>query len=749
MRPPEVVRAGALCVGAARASGCRRRESARLQRLAKPRAYEGVHACKELIRARSGRKREFAVDAVHGFGATRAASAPAAAVAVAWLSTSLLRSPRLARAQDISCDRPGAKEVRALTFEGNDTFSDDELSARVVTTPSSFTHRYFRWFFNAGTARCLPEDGLGPDVELLKTFYKNNGFYETKVDTIVTPLPPDRVDVTFRIDEGPPLRAELVHDHRARFGSGFGGHRARSADRQGRARRLAAGLQRDRHDHRATAERRAIRTRRSFRAFTANAAKRTASVELQVETGARARIGTIAIARGGSTPERPPEIDSAVVLGLLGFRSGDWYSDRALTDARRNLYNLGAYRHVGIDPRHGAAGDRHAHRDRQVDVREDFLRQLQLEEGWAQLDCFRVDALYTDKNFLGSRAAAGRDGPRRRSSASARRRIGDRCATAAYLHAGQHRQLEAELLRRARPFDSRRCSADTGCRRTRRTPSDAASTSRISERRTSVSMCRRRATSRRRRRSASGTRWSSGRRTRSRRSLCACSAGAPRRTQAAIQGACRSRWRSASLQQARVDNPVEPRSGYIVGGGDSRRVDASSARIRRCSSSRSPADGSLYRPVTSRVTFAIRLRGGVIGGTAMPPPQERLYAGGATSVRGFQQNELGPLVYLVDSSSRRLSCALPNGDRRRGAGHDGLDATCSRTIPTGGNRLVVLNTELRIRDPFFPDLLEYVPFVDAGEVFTSEVSDQDQPRSARRHAGIRACDTSRRSGPSR
>ena len=41
-------------------------------------------------------------------------------------------------------------------------------------------------------------------------------------------------------------------------------------------------------------------------------------------------------------------------------------------------------------------------------------------------------------------------------------------------------------------------------------------------------------------------------------------------------------------------------------------------------------------------------------------------------------------------------------------------------MPVGGNALVILNTELRIRDPFFPELLEYIPFIDAGQLWTRE-----------------------------
>jgi hypothetical protein len=42
-------------------------------------------------------------------------------------------------------------------------------------------------------------------------------------------------------------------------------------------------------------------------------------------------------------------------------------------------------------------------------------------------------------------------------------------------------------------------------------------------------------------------------------------------------------------------------------------------------------------------------------------------------------------------------------------------------VPVGGNASLVLNTEVRVRDPFLPDLLEYAPFVDAGQIWTRQV----------------------------
>jgi outer membrane protein insertion porin family len=121
-----------------------------------------------------------------------------------------------------------------------------------------------------------------------------------------------------------------------------------------------------------------------------------------------------------------------------------------------------------------------------------------------------------------------------------------------------------------------------------------------------------------------------------------------------------------------------------------------------------------YHALTSRVTFAARVRGGFI--TVLPPQQERLFAGGATSVRGFQQNELGPVIYLVDSS--QFTIKPLTGDSVALIAKPGARDT--RTIPVGGNTLLVMNAELRLRDPFFPDAIQYVPFLDAGEVWTRE-----------------------------
>ena len=280
-----------------------------------------------------------------------------------------------------------------VRFLGNKTFNADQLSARVLATPSSFAKRYFKIF---GTKRCYPSDGLGPDVLRLKQFYENNGFYDTKVDTIVRPVSRSAVAVTFRIDEGQPLTLDTLEI------TGLDS----VANRQAVTRDLALkqGGRFGRLQMYTDIDSIVARLRNSgypsasvLREYTTHRAEHLAEVHLDVTPGPLAHFGTIAVSslnvNGG-----PSDIDSSVVLGLLGFRQGDRYSDRALLDAQRNLYNLGAYRHVGVELDSASLGDSVA--NVRVDLREDFMRQFDLQEGWATLDCLRINAQYTNKNFL-------------------------------------------------------------------------------------------------------------------------------------------------------------------------------------------------------------------------------------------------------------------------------------------------------------------------------------------------------------
>jgi surface antigen Omp85-like protein len=90
-------------------------------------------------------------------------------------------------------------------------------------------------------------------------------------------------------------------------------------------------------------------------------------------------------------------------------------------------------------------------------------------------------------------------------------------------------------------------------------------------------------------------------------------------------------------------------------------------------------------------------------------------------VRGVQQNELGPVVYVakpnyvtvtnVNDSTRTFEVQAPNDI------HGPINQKGYVAVPTGGTRLVVANAEVRFRDPFLPNLLQWTTFVDAGKVW--------------------------------
>jgi outer membrane protein assembly factor BamA len=119
-----------------------------------------------------------------------------------------------------------------------------------------------------------------------------------------------------------------------------------------------------------------------------------------------------------------------------------------------------------------------------------------------------------------------------------------------------------------------------------------------------------------------------------------------------------------------------------------------------------------YYPLGRRTVFAWRLRGGTIlpqritfkGQSArFVPPEQRFYAGGPNSVRGYGRNDLGPHVYVTSDSAALKDTTVTS-------------FTDLRTAPTGGNSVFVFNAELRFATPVFPQRMRVAVFVDVGQV---------------------------------
>ena len=171
-----------------------------------------------------------------------------------------------------------------------------------------------------------------------------------------------------------------------------------------------------------------------------------------------------------------------------------------------------------------------------------------------------------------------------------------------------------------------------------------------------------------------------------------------------------------SVVRARVNDVLRPSGGSTLRAG-LRYASTLLGSDKSQQFKRGTADATWYHDVGYGATVVAHLRAGLVfGGGTNPnlsgfiPPQERLYAGGPTTVRGFRQNELGPAVYIVDGY-RNVS---ENGQLFFRADSGSI---AQRVVPTGGNALFVGNLELQVPSPVAPRLLQLAMFADAGRLW--------------------------------
>ncbi len=142
-----------------------------------------------------------------------------------------------------------------------------------------------------------------------------------------------------------------------------------------------------------------------------------------------------------------------------------------------------------------------------------------------------------------------------------------------------------------------------------------------------------------------------------------------------------------------------------------------------------------YYSMGRRSVFAWRIRGGTIlprrikigaQKVAYVPPDQRFYAGGPNSVRGYGRNELGPQVYVLIAEPKDTSSApvvdtaatkRAGGEKVFRAGGGNCVTGCVQTRATGGNTAIIANAELRLPSPILASRMRLGLFVDVGQVW--------------------------------
>jgi outer membrane protein insertion porin family/translocation and assembly module TamA len=608
--------------------------------------------------------------------------------------------PRAARAQDLSCG-PGDREVRTLRFAGNRAFTDRELESVVVTTPSSALSR-LRF---VGTRRCLEPEEFPRDLLRLVAFYRKRGYPQAAVDTAVREREPRVLDVTFVLREGRPLVVDtlvvqglagvrdsgaIVRDFPLRRGGVFD-RVALEAARDTIVRRLRnAGY---------PAAQTLLEWSTDLRRLTANAT-------VTVVPGAFARLGAIAV-RPDSSDGRPPRIPERVVRRTLGLRPGDPFRADDILEAQRTLYQTDAYRRVEVRvDSSSVVGDSLVNLE--VVVAEGDQNSARVSAGWATLDCFRTQGTFSDRYFL----------PRAQrlelSASVSKIGIGEPLGGADWLC----RQAKPDPFSRYLNYYAGATVRQPSLFRLRRVPSVTVFTSRASEYKaylrtvnigTLLSLVSRPGS---RLPSTATYQFELGRTEAEPAVLCAvfnaCTTverAALRNDQNAALGAV-----GYSIARLGTDNAIAPQTGTVLRL-TARHASAATGSAPSQRFNRVLAEAVWYRPVGDASLVARTQYGALFG--SQPPPQERLFAGGPTTVRGFRQNELGPAVYLVGTPE------LVTAPTRADTSFEVAPGTRSaeRTVPTGGNRMVMGSLEAQLRSPLLPELLQFAVFTDVGQVW--------------------------------
>jgi outer membrane protein assembly factor BamA len=618
------------------------------------------------------------------------------------------------RAQDINCDR-GDLEVMRLQFDGNRAFSDAELAKTIVTTPSAWARRYLHLPFTV--KHCLDRSELPNDRARLIIFYRRRGYPKATVDTVVNLLAPGAVEVKFKITEGPPLAltsfAILGMDsvpEKSRIVRGLPVREGRRFDRfviDAAADTIRQRLHNNGYPRADVVNR-----------FTVNDSALLAWDTLTVTPGPRTRIGAIKI-QVAPLEGKKQQIPTRIVSRIMGLDSGALFREYEVVDAQRALYQTEAYQHVSITPDSSADSLITLY----ANLAEAPMHAARVGAGYGTLDCFRLTGEFTDYNFLTgarrldvnarvSKIGIGKplDGAPGMCPAAKKDVFSNR------LNYYMGATLRQPLFLGLRSFPTitlytQRLSEYNAYRRTTAIGGIASETWR-GRTRTPVNLA---------------YSMDLGRTEAQPALFCAvfnlCEAAERSRIERTQQLAVLS----LGITRDNSNSLLSPTRGSII------RLEArhSSPAIlsnRDLQFNKFVGDASRYINAGGGNVLALRIRGGsvfgrnVAGATAFIPPQERLYAGGPTTVRGFSQNELGSLIYIsrpkyeaflsTDLLQRPDTVVLQPTTTDSSYG-----ARVRRVVPVGGNSLLVANLELRLRTPVLPELLQLTIFTDAGEVW--------------------------------
>jgi outer membrane protein assembly factor BamA len=620
---------------------------------------------------------------------------------------------------EVAGQTPGRPEITELHFEGNRTFPDRQLRNAILTRQTECRSFLYKWvvpFCLLGSEFAQDPWYYNPrifrnDYWRIHTFYRSKGFRQIQLDTAMVRPTPTTLEVTFLIEEGDPVRISTLDF------AGLG-------DVPGVTENLPAGVG-DRLDMpmlQAAADTVVRRLQNQgyaqaeiFRDVFIPAGTLEGEVLFDVFTGPEARFGPITI-------EGNEGVSEEVIRRMLPFREGDLYARERLFDAQRNLFSLEIFRHAAIEPDFEHEPDSII--PLEVQVAEGNARRVRAGGGWNNADCFSTEARWSSRNFMG--------GARR---LVLRGRVSNLLTST----------LEESICRGAGTGDYARLNGLVAAEFTQpwifspRNTLDAA----IFAERQSVpdvyireSLGLNLALTRIIGRSSPLTltyQPQLGRLEAAEVFFCTNFLVCSTDEISILAAANVLAPLGLRFSRDRTNRAVAPTGGWTVA---AEVEHASAVTFSDFDYDRVVSEVTGFQGLPGGLVLAARLRGGWLGasefrgfqGTArevtrVAPPQKRFYAGGANSVRGYAQNQLGPRVVTV--GVEELLFAEEEGATGICSPESVADLSCNASSlaegdfasrPSGGSAVVEGSLELRF--PVFAPYLAGGLFVDFGQVWS-------------------------------
>jgi len=602
-------------------------------------------------------------------------------------------------AAPLAAQQEQQRVVRGLSFEGNHAIDDYTLSTAIGTSNSSWFARAFPIrLLGLGEKRSFNELEFRRDVIRLLLLYRQSGYMNAVIDTLVRREGRD-VYLKFRIYEGDPVRLARLDM--------LGVDSLLDVRRLKRDLPLQEGDPFNRALFQASADTVVSRLKNLgypyadiLRNYDVDVAALRAVATLEALPGPRMRVGQVLITGA-------EKVDTGTVRRMLSVRAGEWFRQDRLYLTQRDLYGLGMFRSVNVvladtTPPPGDSAVRVV-----VRVSEAPRHRIRAGAGYGSLDCFRVQSGWTAYDFLGGARSLDLTGQLSKLGVGVPANAGFKQNVCQPLHddpTSDTANYNATLTLRQPAFLSPRHTASFALFAERRSEFKAYTRQAVGANLAVTFNARRDVPV------TVGYSYSVGRTTAEPAVLCERFLLCNESDQAFLLNTRPFGAITISGVRARVNSVLDPSAGSVT---QVTLVHASRYVLSDTlyEFNRGELEIAKYYPLSRRSAFAWRIRGGTIvpqrisllgQSVKFVPPDQRFYAGGPNSVRGFARNELGPRVYVSDT--------------RQIIGTD-TTYTSIRASPTGGNTVFTANLELRVPTPIFPERVRLGLFVDVGQVW--------------------------------